>query len=313
LTAAYYLRKVGGHSVTVFEASPKAGGMMREGIPEYRLPREILDAEIEDIKNVGVELKTNTKIKSLDELFNQGFNSVFLATGAKQSIKMGIKGEDVTGVLDGLEYLRDVNSGQKIKLLNTLGLKANEENAIVVNSDTLATNRDGVYAGGDVVSGPTSVILAIVAGRKAASSIDKFLGGSGVIDENLASWRLPVHTTWKESILDIPRTEMPSLDNKKDEYSFTEVELGFTKEMAMIEANRCLKCNQRIQVRVNVERCRNCSTCQMVCSLTYRGVFNPSASNIVIEPNKITYKDSCIPGCSLCIDYCPYGALEPLA
>jgi Pyruvate/2-oxoacid:ferredoxin oxidoreductase delta subunit len=189
----------------------------------------------------------------------------------------------------------------------------NGENTLQVNSDTLATNREGVFAGGDVVSGPTSVILAIAAGRKAAASIDKYLGGNGVINEDLAFWRIPASTTWEDSILNIPRTKMPLLDDKKRNSSFGEVELGFTKEMAMIEAKRCLKCGQRIQIRVNVDLCRNCSTCQMVCSLTYQGVFNPLDSKILIEPNKIEYKDSCRGGCSLCIDYCPYGALERLA
>ncbi|MFC1848467.1 FAD-dependent oxidoreductase, partial [Chloroflexota bacterium] len=75
LTAAYYVAKQG-HSVTVFEALPEPGGMARVGIPEYRLPRDILAGEIEDIKSFGVQIVLNTKIESLDELFKQGFHAV---------------------------------------------------------------------------------------------------------------------------------------------------------------------------------------------------------------------------------------------
>ncbi|MHC4159350.1 MAG: 2Fe-2S iron-sulfur cluster-binding protein, partial [Planctomycetota bacterium] len=87
LTAAWFLRKLG-HAVTVFEALPEAGGMMRIGIPRYRLPKEVLDKEIDDIAKIGVEIKTNTKIESLDELFNSGFDAIFVALGAAESTKL---------------------------------------------------------------------------------------------------------------------------------------------------------------------------------------------------------------------------------
>ncbi|MFC1970150.1 FAD-dependent oxidoreductase, partial [Chloroflexota bacterium] len=115
LTAAYYLAKQG-HSITVFEALPEPGGMMRIGIPEYRLPKNVLDAEIEEIRQVGVDIRTNTRVESLDGLFEQGFNGVFLALGACQGIKMGIDGEDSPGVLECICFLRDVNLGKKVRL-----------------------------------------------------------------------------------------------------------------------------------------------------------------------------------------------------
>ncbi|MDO8687712.1 MAG: FAD-dependent oxidoreductase, partial [Dehalococcoidales bacterium] len=76
LTAAYYLAKLG-HKVTVYEALPEPGGMMRVGIPDYRLPKNLLKAEIKEIENVGVEIKTNARVESLDKLFAEGFQAVF--------------------------------------------------------------------------------------------------------------------------------------------------------------------------------------------------------------------------------------------
>ncbi|MBN1375281.1 MAG: (2Fe-2S)-binding protein, partial [Dehalococcoidia bacterium] len=105
LTGAFYLAKKG-HQVTVFEALPLAGGMMRVGIPRYRLPADVLDAEIKVIENAGVEIKTNSRIASLDKLFEQGFNAVFIAIGAHKGSKAGIKGDDLPGVMDGVDFLR---------------------------------------------------------------------------------------------------------------------------------------------------------------------------------------------------------------
>ena len=110
LTAAYYLAR-SGHRTTVFEALPKPGGMMRVGIPAYRLPRDILDAEIEDIKKAGIELKTATRIESVDGLLAQGYDAVFIAVGAHRGVRIGIEGEDSPGVIDALSFLRQVNLG----------------------------------------------------------------------------------------------------------------------------------------------------------------------------------------------------------
>ncbi|MFZ4441716.1 MAG: FAD-dependent oxidoreductase, partial [Syntrophales bacterium] len=110
LTAAYYLARQG-HKPTVFEALPQQGGMMRVGIPSYRLPKHILDAEIENIKEAGIEVKTSTRIESLDTLFSQGYDAVFLAVGAHRGVRMGIDGEETAGVIDALTFLRQVNLG----------------------------------------------------------------------------------------------------------------------------------------------------------------------------------------------------------
>ncbi|MCK4723581.1 MAG: FAD-dependent oxidoreductase, partial [Dehalococcoidia bacterium] len=121
LTAAYYLAKLG-HSATVFEALPQTGGMLRVGIPAYRLPREILDAEIKEIENVGVEIKTNTRIESLDSLFEQGYDAVFLGLGAHRGTKMGVDGEDSPGVIDGVTFLRQVSLGEEVKIGKSIAI-----------------------------------------------------------------------------------------------------------------------------------------------------------------------------------------------
>ena len=115
LTAAYYLSNQG-HSVTVYESLPHAGGMMRFGIPAYRLPREVLDSEIKDIENMGVEIKTNTKIESIDDLFEQGYDAVLVAIGAHKGQKLSIPGAENPGVLIGIDFIRDVNMGERVPL-----------------------------------------------------------------------------------------------------------------------------------------------------------------------------------------------------
>ena len=115
LTAAYYLSNQG-HAVTVFESLPFAGGMMRFGIPEYRLPRNVLDSEIRDIISRGVEIKTGTKVDSIDTLFEEGFNAVIIAVGTHKGQKLSIPGADDKGVLIGVDFLREINLGHEVDI-----------------------------------------------------------------------------------------------------------------------------------------------------------------------------------------------------
>jgi len=105
-----------GYSVTVFEAAPKAGGMLRYGIPDYRLPKEVLDDEISYIQELGVEIKTNHPVSSLKDVFTQGYKAIFLATGAWVSEKLNVPNEDVNGVFHALDILRKINSGEKVQV-----------------------------------------------------------------------------------------------------------------------------------------------------------------------------------------------------
>ena len=112
LTAAYFLIKKG-YAVTVFEAAATAGGMMSYGMPEHRLPRKVVKWEIDTIKKMGVEIKTNSPVKNPEDLKKKGYSAVFVAAGAQNSAKLNIPGEDAAGVLQALSFLKDVNSGKK--------------------------------------------------------------------------------------------------------------------------------------------------------------------------------------------------------
>ena len=121
LTAAFYLAKLG-HRATVFEALPKPGGMMLAGIPEYRLPRDVLDKEIDEIKNAGVEIRLNKPVESIDSLFGEGYDAIFLGLGAHQEIQLGIDGEDLEGIIGAVEFLRRGNLGERVEVGEQVGV-----------------------------------------------------------------------------------------------------------------------------------------------------------------------------------------------
>jgi NADPH-dependent glutamate synthase beta subunit-like oxidoreductase len=366
LTAGYYLAKAG-HTVTVFEQFSKAGGMMRVGIPDYRLPPAVLDSEIDVIKEAGVDIKLNNRIESVDGLFDQGYHAVFLAVGAHRGQSLGVEGDNLSGVYDGASFLRDANLGVKVNVGNKVAVigggnvaidgarvalrlgakdvrilyrrtraempaspeeveaaleekiqidfltghirvsqknghlvltcnrmelgepdasgrrrpvpikgsefdvnydviigaigqtpdipsgfkvKTGRGNTIQTDSKTLATSRKGVWAGGDAVTGPDSVIRAIAAGRTAASSIDKYLGGSGIIDEELTSERhigLCAGIT-AEDFNGLRRVKMPCLPPEQVIGNFAEVETGLLNDGAVAEGKRCFQCGFRLQI-----------------------------------------------------------------
>lgn len=367
LTAGYYLAKAG-HAVTVFEQLPKAGGMMRVGIPDYRLPPDVLDKEIEEITSAGVEIKFNTRVDSVDQLFLDGYDAVFLAPGAHRGMALGVDGDNLPGVFDGASFLRDANLGKKVdvgsnvavigggnvaidsarvalrlgakdvrilyrrtreempasaeeieaaleegikidfltthlmvrqengKLVLTckrnrlgepdasgrrspvpiegsdfdtvydviigaigqrpevpegFGVQTGRGNTIKAKDDSLLTTRKAVWAGGDAVSGPDSVIRAIAAGRKAAASIDVYLGGSGNIEEQLTPERTigACAGITPDDFQTEPRAKMPCLAPEKVIDNFIEVETGFPEEDAVCEGKRCFQCGYRLQIK----------------------------------------------------------------
>ncbi|MCS6907835.1 MAG: FAD-dependent oxidoreductase, partial [Anaerolineales bacterium] len=113
LTAAQDLVRAG-YGVTVFEAMPVAGGMLRLGVPEYRLPTWIIEREIQDILDLGVELRLNTQVNNLDDLFAEGFDAVLIAVGAHEGIRLPIPGANLDGVLVNTHFLRDVRLGRYV-------------------------------------------------------------------------------------------------------------------------------------------------------------------------------------------------------
>jgi len=371
LACAYDLVRQG-YPITVFEAAPRAGGLLRYGIPEYRLPEEIITSDINYIEELGVEIRTNTPVQNLEDIFNQGYATVFLATGAWLSQKMGIPNEDIKGVIHALQFLRQVNSGVKVELGNRVavigggnaavdaartalrlgakevsivyrrsrvempavtaevdeaeleGVKLNilatpvsvlsendevagircirmelgepdasgrrrpipiegsefnmeVDNVIIatgqavdrtmlpgeleytdwgtlsVNSISLQTNVEGVFAGGDVVSGPDDVISAITAGQEAAISIDRYLSGVDLEEGRPLSVKKAGEVS-KEGVEKKKRAAMPVLEPKRRE-GFAEVDLGLDEKTAIEEAKRCLNCGV----------CSECLECVKVC------------------------------------------------
>lgn len=366
LTAAYYLAKLG-HSVTVFEALPFPGGMMRIGIPEYRLPRDVLEAEIKEIESAGVDIKINTRVDSLDTLFEEGYNAILVAIGTHQGQKLPVAGADLDGVLISIDFLRDVNLGKEVKVGKrvlvlgggnvafdcartalrlgatdatvacleagdcmlstpeeiTLGqeegvtihnsqnftrimsengritgvecldvqsfefdedgnlnietaegsehilpadtvifaigqrpeipdqfrLATGRGNTIEVDEYTHTTDRDGIFAAGDAVIGTSSVIEAIASGRKMASAMDRYLGGRGIIDEELAPVEEPEAWLGRgENFACQNRCEMPLMPVEQRLSSFSKIVHGYDEETTHKESLRCLQCDLRLKI-----------------------------------------------------------------
>ncbi len=364
LTAAFYLSKLG-HKVTVFEALPVAGGMLKVGIPEYRLPKTVLDGEIRQMLKSGFEIKTNHKIESTDDLFKQGYHAVYLAVGAHKDIKMGVEGEESKGVVDAITFLRDISLGKPVKTGDRvavigggnvatdaarsairLGAKqvdmiyrrtrrempaSDEEiegcieegvnmvylaapDKILKDGNTLklqcvrmqlgepdasgrqkpvpiegsqftesydtvisaigqtadipagfniecargnrlpvgkdhATIREGVFGGGDAASGPATIIEAIASGRQGAIAIDKYLGGKGIIDEQLAPKSESCDCIGCEKgFAAQAREKQVTIDVDEMKTSFEVVENNFSEKAAVKEANRCLQCDLRLKI-----------------------------------------------------------------
>lgn len=363
LTAAYHLARWG-YAVTVFEALPVAGGAMAWGIPAYRLPRKVLEADFQFVTDLGVEIKTNSPVGkgwiSFKKIESQGYKAMFLDTGAGEGYELKIEGTDVENVLKGVDFLKRLNLqetvtvGRKtvvigggnvaidvaksalrlgakevqiaclesreqmpaipeeIEEAESLGVRINcgwgptkvlrangktkgvalkkciavfdgdwkfnpvydEKVTMVLDADTviiaagqipdlsflegsgvtiidnkihvdpitLATSRSGIFAGGDVVTGPGKIVEAMSAGVNAALSIDKYLQGQDLYRDR----EFPIA---KKVILERPREEkgyirqkMPALPLAERLKGFEEVNLGFTPEMAQKEASRCLGC-----------------------------------------------------------------------
>lgn len=431
LTAGYYLVKRG-HSVTVFEALKRAGGMMRFGIPDYRLPKDVLDAEIREIQAAGVDIRLNSRISSVDSLFQQGYDAVFLALGAQRGMKLGVPGEDDPRVIDGIAFLRRTNSGVKVKVgekvavigggntavdsaraalrlgakqvrilyrrsraempagdeevkaaieegvemqflsspvrmrrrggkiritcvrmklgrvdesgrrrpalvqgsefsagydnaIVSIGqtpdvpqrylLKTHSDHTVQVDAHTLATHREGVWAGGDLVTGPATVIGAIAAGRKAAVSIDRHLGGSGIIDEKLTRVRR-VLTPVVDSFSEKDRVSMPNLPRDERTDRFEETELGLAAADAAAESGRCLQCGGGVTSRCRYA-CPAGINVPLYVHLIREGKY---ADALAVIREKVPFpgvlgrvctspcEEACT-GCAMCVPYCPMNAI----
>ncbi len=362
MSAAYFLARLG-YAPTVFESAEKAGGWMRYGIPRYRLPHDVLDQEIKNILDLGVELRTGVSVGkdvTLAEL-KKKYDAVYLAVGAQLDKKLGLDGEELPGVLPGLQVLRDVNGGKKVeigkhaliigggnvavdvartavrmgakvticyrreeqdmpayreeieqckqegvtyhflvapeKLLvqkgkvvgaafrknkigdfnkhgrrnpvptdETLEVKADSiiaaigqdlDDSFVKGFDGsvmgkaklietrkgLATNDPKIFAGGDAVLGPASVIEAIGHGKQAARSIDTMLSGVDRFPElekqNFAGYSMVEPKNEQE----MPRQRPEEAEAAKRTCGYDEVVMCLDAKCAKKESSRCLRCD----------------------------------------------------------------------
>ena len=115
LTAAYHLA-LKGHQIKIFEAAPVLGGMLMLTLPEYRLPKQIVERDIQNITALGVDFELNKKIDNLSELKEQGFDSIFVSVGTHQAVSMGIEGNQLEGIISCLGFLRESKIGEKMNL-----------------------------------------------------------------------------------------------------------------------------------------------------------------------------------------------------
>ncbi len=190
-------------------------------------------------------------------------------------------------------------------------IKTGKQDAIVVDPETFQTGASNVFALGDVVSGPASVIEAMAMARKTAFSIDKYLGGDGAIDEKPAPPKEEM-SNLIPGLPVFPRCEIPALNVEKRVQGFDEVYSTFSEDSAREEAGRCLMCD--LPIEVDGSNCTVCMVCQMVCAFEYTGnSFNVSQSAIHLKRTPqgtcdITFTDKC-DNCGLCARYCSYEAL----
>ncbi|GAI22089.1 unnamed protein product, partial [marine sediment metagenome] len=176
-----------------------------------------------------------------------------------ECIRMELGGPDASGrrrpePIKGSEFTMEFNTiiaaiGQRPDIPPEFGLQTGRANTIEVAPDTLMTSKEGVFAGGDAVTGPSVVVEAIAAGRKAAESIDKYLDGNGIIDEVLVDTEeINPYLGQDDDFAYMRRAQMPSLPVAQRLEGFSEIELGLDKEAAVEEAKRCLKCPLRLQI-----------------------------------------------------------------
>jgi len=408
LTAAYHLA-LKGHSVKIFEAAPVLGGMLMLTLPEYRLPKKIVERDVKNIISLGVDYEVNKKIENVESLIKEGFDSIFVSVGTHETSKLNVKGSNLKGIVSCLDFLREANIGEKENLkgkrvmvigggntamdaartsirlgaakvtivyrrsreempcfkpeikeaeeegaellllrnpvkfigengdikkvqlikmqlekpdesgrrkpvpitgseyfedvdfvIEAIGLQPstnefakdielNKGGTIKVNEKTLQTSKKNIFAGGDGVTGASTIIEAAGQGKKAAFYIDKFLN-----DENPEAFefgdKLPAVD--KNKILQRKDISfIPALNNKFRNVSerindFDDIETTYTEAEVIKSAQRCLDCSN----------CRECHQCVTACPAEAidfsqkREIVNTNSKSVIITSGYKLFK-----------------------
>ncbi len=408
LTVAYYLAQKG-HHVEIFDENAHPGGIMRYGIPEYRLPNPVLYAEVDMIKALGVLFHMNTRIANLKDLREKGFDAIFLATGLQKSKGMRVEGDDQPFVLGGIDFLREVRDGKNprvgphvvvigggntaidaamtafrqgatkveiwyrrtrkvmpanphevemaldegVELLeywapskilpgnqiefvrNSSAPDAETTQPVVIQPDhviaaigqdpdndylegndirlewgniiadpvTLMTDIRGVFSGGDIQHGGSTVVAAIGSGKRAAESIHAYLTESQMDLESLKPQRrdfvVPVKSDPKARV-DAHRPHVPEQDPLARRTSHDPIQFDFDEAIATTEAARCLRCDQ----------CIGCGLCELACIEVGANALRmvKTKSGRMVFDGFMTPATMCI-GCGACAAVCPTGAI----
>ena len=216
--------------------------------------------------------------------------------------------EEITHKVDADTVILAVGQSSVLDFLGQESGILCKGNRIAAEGDGLATSEAGIFAGGDVVSGPASIISAIAQGRKAAESIDRFLGGTGDISETLCQPEDNVTVSEQLPILQI-RKDLPHLKIWERSLGFDQVEQEMSLEDVRAEAGRCLECDARkFEVILHTDRCKECGYCVEVCDVK---TFGPAATFNAkgYRPMEVKSSDHCV-GCFKCFFACPDFAID---
>ena len=248
LAAACFLARMG-HKVDVFDALPQPGGMMRLGISETRLPRKVLEDEISIVTRLGVSIKTNTRVDSLERLFDEGYQAILVAIGSHPGMRLA---EAVTAMTGRPQVARQFGLATQ---------RVDSGTVLRFDPSAMTTSREGVFAAGDVVTGHGTVTSAIGSAKKAAVSIDRYLGGEGKLPVVEMKFNEP---TWRHTFIEREQNRRvvevslrdgkvrAVVENKRPDVPYLtldearkrgEDDIGLTVEMAIAEGQRCWRCD----------------------------------------------------------------------